>query len=167
MLLQQSGVERLFQQSGEGRVFQPSGEGRVFQQSGEEMLRQQSGVERLFQQSGEGRVFQPSGEGRLVQQSGVERLFQQSGVVKFLQELMLWIENTQPSISYGRKDKAQKFAVTLKDLQYLNTHKLVKPGYMVHTVYSISIPGTLYSTSIPKERVCWHSKSDSSIEVMN
>ena len=107
MSLQQSGVERLFQQSGEGRVFQPSGEGRVFQQSG---------------------------KGRLVQQSGVERLFQQSGVVKFLQGLMLWIENAQPSTSYEKKDKAQKVDVILKDLQ---VHKLDVTNVLPQNIYPI------------------------------
>ena len=107
----------------------------------------------MFQPSGEGRLVQQSGVERLVQQSEVERLFQQSGVVKFLQELMLWIENTQPSISYGRKDKAQKFEVILKDLQYLK-YTQTGEAWVHGTVYSISIPGTLYSTSIPKERVC-------------
>ena len=81
---------------------------RLFQQSGEMRLLQQSGEERLFQESGEERLFQWSGE---------ERLLQQSGVVKFLQGLMLWIENVQHSISYGKKETKHRILM----LQYLNT----------------------------------------------
>ena len=65
-----------------------------------------------------------SGEERLFQQSGEERLFQQSGEVKFLQELMLWTDNAQHSISYEKKRQSKKFDVLLKKFSNTLIHKL-------------------------------------------